>query len=230
MHLEALQKPFENDIYFSIQNEILDESLDRDIEIEEIKQVLRRMKPNKSPGPDEISNEFLVHLPENALQTLQRTLNSIFNTRNWPEEWTQSDIKMLHKKGDVGNPENYRPVALENSSFKLLTNILNARLAKWAEARNVIPEYQNGFRSERGCIDNIFIINSLVELTTNQKQNNSLFAIFIDFKGLFDNVNHQKLWQHLHHNFVSSKIILMLKKIYETFHVRIVTSLGKTNW
>jgi hypothetical protein len=88
------------------------------------------MKPNKSPGPDEISNEFLVHLPENALQTLQRTLNSIFSTRNWPEEWTQSDIKMLNKKGDVGNPENYRPVALENSSFKLLTNILNARLAK----------------------------------------------------------------------------------------------------
>jgi exonuclease III len=228
IHLENLQKPFEVQTDFSVPCVILDEELDRDIEMVEITQILRKLKPNKSPGPDEISNEFLINLPENALQILQRELNSIFNSREWPEEWTQSDIKMLHKKGNVDNPENYRPIALENSSFKLLTSILNARLTKWAEKNKIIPEFQNGFRSGRGCVDNIFVINSLIELTINQKQNNAIFAIFIDFKGAYDNINHQKLWPHLHKNLVSSKIILTLKKIYETFHVRIATSLGKT--
>jgi hypothetical protein len=35
-----------------------------------------------------------------------------------------------------------------------------------------------------------------------------LFAVFVDFKGAFDNVRHEKLWPHLQVNKVSSKIIL----------------------
>jgi hypothetical protein len=177
---------------------------------------------------DEISNEFLKNLPEPALRTLQKAFNNIFETREIDESWANIDIKMLFKKGDREDPQNYRPIALENSSLKLLMNIINTRLMNWAEKNEVVPEYQNGFRPKRGCIDNIFIINCLIELTINQPTNNALFAVFIDFKGAFNSVKHHKLWKHLNDNKISTKMILLLEKVYNTAKIRIGTQYGKT--
>jgi hypothetical protein len=48
--------------------------------------------------------------------------------------------------------------------------------------------------------------------------------MFIDFKGAFDNVSHEKLWNHLHMNRISTKFLLLLKKMYESSHIRITTT------
>lgn len=191
--LEETQKTTETEENLMISEVISEEDLDKPISLFEIKNALKKMKAGKSPGCDGISNEFLKNLPEPALRTLQKAFNNIFETREIDESWANIDIKMLFKKGDREDPQNYRPIALENSSLKLLMNIINTRLMNWAEKNEVVPEYQNGFRPKRGCIDNIFIINCLIELTINQPTNNALFAVFIDFKGAFNSVKHHKL-------------------------------------
>jgi hypothetical protein len=124
--------------YQIIREIVRDDELDKNLSLLEIKQALNKMKPNKSPGNDGISNEFLVNLPDNALIAIQKALNDVFNSGDIPESWINSDIKMLHKKGDPENPHNYRPIALENCSFKLL---INARLMQWVEKNNALPEY-----------------------------------------------------------------------------------------
>jgi sorting nexin-29 len=204
------------------------DELDGEISLMEIQHALNKMKNCKSPGNDGVSNEFLTNLPYAALKKLAKALNKIFETEEWDDAWIQSNIKMIYKKGDTEKPENYRPIALENSTFKLFMNIINSRLTKWAEENKILPEFQNGFRARRGCIDNIFIINSLVDSTINKEKNNFLYAVFIDFKGAFDNVKHKKLWSHLDINKISTKIIRIIRKIYETAMIRICTLLGKT--
>jgi hypothetical protein len=47
---------------------------------------------------------------------------------------------MIFKKGEKSEPSNYRPIALENSTFKLFTNILNKRLSN-GPMRKIL--YQN---------------------------------------------------------------------------------------
>ncbi len=191
---------------------------------------LKKAKNKKSPGEDGITNEFITNLPLPAIQVLQSIFNDILINRNWPDEWSHSDIKMIFKKGNQEDPQNYRPIALENCSFKLLTNILSQRLNNWALAKNAIPDYQNGFRPGRGCIDNIFILNALIETTFNRKNQKELFAVFVDLKGAYDSINHGKLWSHLESIKVSTNFLLLLKKIYEKSKVRIVTDEGVTDW
>jgi hypothetical protein len=191
-------------------------------------QSILKLKCKKSPGNDGITNEFLINLPETALSTLQKVFTEILTSHSWPEGWNNADIKMIFKKGEKSNPTNYRPIALENSTFKLFTNILNNRLTKWTDENNIIPEFQNGFRAKRGCTDNIFIMKCLIDLPTSD--NNALFAVFIDFKGAFDNVNHQELWEHLIDNKISSQFLNLFKKLYETSMVRICTSQGNTEF
>jgi hypothetical protein len=209
---------------------IRDEILDSPIELPEIYAALRKMKPKKCPGQDGITNEFLTNLPTAAILKIQEVFNDVLTNRTWSDDWTYSDIKMLFKKGNPEDPQNYRPIALENCSFKLLTSILSQRLNKWANIHDAIPEYQNGFRPGRGCIDNIFVLNSIIEITINQSENNALFAAFIDFKGAFDSVKHNILWNHLNSIKISTNFILILKEIYTRAKIRIVTPNGETDW
>jgi hypothetical protein len=225
-YLNSTQNPQMSQIHSPHRTVIVDEYLDKPIEDGEIYLVLQKLKNNKSPGCDGITNEFLKNLPYEGILAIKKELNLILETGEWHDGWNNSDVKMLYKKGTPEDPGNYRPIALENSTFKLLTNIISNRLSNWAEMKKVIPDYQNGFRPKRGCIDNIFIINTLIE--TAFKNNKALFAVFIDLKGAFDNVKHGRLWKHLEANRVSTKMTSFLRKIYETTKIRIVTPAGYT--
>ena len=95
---------------------------------------------------------------------------------------------MLHKKGDPLNPSNYRPIALINTITKLFTRILNSRLNRWSSLNNLITEFQAGFRHGRGCIDNIFVLNALLQFNL-MKEKGKVFALFVDFRRAFPSIN-----------------------------------------
>ncbi len=202
--------------------------LDKDIEASEIKQSIKKLKAKKSPGNDGITNEFLINLPTSTLPILQTIFNELFANPTWHAEWNNADIKMLFKKGDKEDSLNYRPIALENTSFKAFTNLINNRITMWAENNKIFPEFQNGFRSKRGCMDCIFIFKALIDITIHQEDNNVLYAIFIDFKGAFDSVKHHILWEHLNEIGFSSKLLWLIQQIYKTANIQIVTDSGKT--
>ena len=75
-----------------------------------------------------------------------------------PNNWAKMITIMLFKKDDDRDPDNYRPIALINTVTKLFTQILYQRVIKWCIKVNAIPEFQSGFRSGRGCIDNFCLI------------------------------------------------------------------------
>ena len=125
---------------------------------------MSKCKRNKSLGLDGISNEFLIALPDNWKLYLVSLFNNVFNECEVPDDWAKVVTIMLHKKGNNKDPENYRPIALVNAITKLFTQILYQRVIKWCKKINAIPEYQSGFREGRGCIDNTFTFNSIIQL------------------------------------------------------------------
>ena len=50
-----------------------------------------------------------------------------------PTEWNVSIICPIHKKGDIMERSNYRGVSLPNTAYKILSNILFARIPPFAE-------------------------------------------------------------------------------------------------
>ena len=63
---------------------------------------------------------------------------------------------MLNEKGDPADPNNYRPIALINTSVKIFTRILNERILDWCRGDNKLPEFQADFRRDKECLNNIF--------------------------------------------------------------------------
>lgn len=91
--------------------------------------------------------------------------------------------------------------------------------------RDLLPESQEGFRRGRGTMDNIFVLNHIVQREGN-KEERKVYAMFMDFKAEFDNVNRKKLWEILEEKKINRKIIKWLKKIYEETKVTVRTKEG----
>jgi hypothetical protein len=67
----------------------------------------------------------------------------------------------IHKKGDKTDCSNYRGISLLSTSYKILSNILLARLMPYAD--EIIGDHQCGFRCNRSTTDQIFYIWQILE-------------------------------------------------------------------
>ena len=90
--------------------------------------VIAEFKNHKAPGPDYIEVELLKHLPEQAVPILTAHLNNWLNSAEVTPELTDARVASLYKKGDFRNTDNYRPISLLNTIYKLQARFLRDKL------------------------------------------------------------------------------------------------------
>ena len=161
--------------------------INTDITEDEIRCMIRRLKNNKSVGPDCIPNEVIkLGRIDTILLKLYQTC---FDNGVSPSIWKKSIIVPIPKNSllDPCIPLNYRGISLLSCTYKLYTSILNARLVKYNDLNNLIADEQNGFRKNRSCLDHIYTLTSIIRNRKNQ--NLDTFCAFIDYQKAFDWVN-----------------------------------------
>ena len=50
-----------------------------------------------------------------------------------PEDWKETIIVCIHKRGDRARCENYKGVALGNAAYKILSNIILGKIKPYIE-------------------------------------------------------------------------------------------------
>ena len=78
-----------------------------------------------------------------------------------PDEWKESIIVPIYKKGDKTDCINYRGISLLPIMYKVLLNILLSSLITHAE--EVTGDHQCGFRRNRSTTDHIFCNRQILE-------------------------------------------------------------------
>jgi hypothetical protein len=90
----------------------------------------------------------------------------------------------IHKKGDKTECSNYRGISLLSTSYKILSNILLARLNPYAD--EIIGDHQCGSRHNRSTTVQILYIRQILE--KKWEYNDTVHQLFIDFKKAYDSV------------------------------------------
>ena len=80
--------------------------------------------------------------------------NVIYMMGEMPEEWKNSIVIPLYKKGDKQKVGNYRGISLFNACYKLYSKILNEKLK--ARTEKYPLACQNEFRKGRARMDPLF--------------------------------------------------------------------------
>ena len=87
--------------------------------------------------------------------------HSIWNKEELPEEWKESIIVSVYKKGNKRDCSNYWGISFLSSTYKILTNILLSSLTPHAE--EIIEDHQCGFQRNRSTTDHIFSVCQILE-------------------------------------------------------------------
>jgi hypothetical protein len=113
---------------------------------EDMKEELKKMAKNKASDSSGLVVEMLQDGSEMLMAMITELFNSIIGPSPvTPATWKQSCVKVLFKKGDAMNPENYMPMTLLRIMYKLFSRMLSARIKKVLERAQ--PVDQAGFRT-----------------------------------------------------------------------------------
>jgi hypothetical protein len=83
----------------------------------------RKLKKCKSPGIDQILYKMIQAEDETFLSAIHKLINSILNKEELSDQWKESIIVTIHKKGDKTDYNNYCGISLLSTSYKMLSNI-----------------------------------------------------------------------------------------------------------
>jgi len=117
----------------------------------EVELAIDKLKSHKSPGIDQIPAELIKAGGRKICFEIHKLITSIWKKEKLPEEWKESIIIPIHKKGDKTDCSNYRGISLLPTAYKILSNILLSRLIPYA--REIIGDHQCGFRRNKSTID-----------------------------------------------------------------------------
>ena len=120
----------------------------------EVELAIEKLKSHRSPGIDQIPAELIKAGGRTIRCEIHKLIISIWSKEELPEEWKESIIVPIYKKGDKTDCNNYRGISLLPTTYKILSNILPSRLIPHAE--EVIGDHQSGFRRNRSTTGHIF--------------------------------------------------------------------------
>jgi hypothetical protein len=78
----------------------------------EVEIATAKLKKNKSSGSDKILAELIQAEGEILLSAIHKLINSVWNKEELPDQWKESIILQIHKKGDKTDCNNYRGIII----------------------------------------------------------------------------------------------------------------------
>ena len=98
-------------------------------------------------------------------------------------------VASIYEKGDSSNLENYRPISLLQTAYKIVASLIKERLD--AGIDHVVHKTQYGFRRARSTAQAIFLARRLLDI--GEKQGTNLSMILLDWEKAVDTIDHERL-------------------------------------
>ena len=164
---------------------------DFDIKVEEVKKLLKGLKPGKAPGPDGLNPKLLSELADIIALPITQIFKLSLATGKIPEEWRKAKVSPIFKKGSRLSANNYRPVSLTCILCKMMETLVRKHLINHLEENKIVSRHQHGFTAGRSCITQL--LETLDIWTEVLDNGGSIDVVYTDFMKAFDSVPHRRL-------------------------------------
>jgi sorting nexin-29 len=173
----------------------------------EVEISIGKLKSYKSPGTDNIPAELIKAGGETLYSEIHKLIVVFVIRRNCHSSGRNLLLYQFTKKGDKTDYNNYRGISLLSTAYKILSNILLARLNPYVN--EIIGGHKCGFRRNRSTTDQIFFIRQILE--KKWEYNGTVHQLFIDFKKAYDSIKREVLYNTLLEFGISKKLVRLIK-------------------
>jgi len=163
--------------------------------VEEIKVAVWDYDSFKSPGPDGINFGFNKNFWIEMKDDIVRFLTEFHRNGKLSKGINSTFIALIPKVESLQSLNEFRPISLVGSLYKILAKILANRLRQ--VIGSVVSDAQSAFVKDRQIFDGILIANEVVDEARKSKKDLLLFKV--DFEKLYDSID----WGYLEEVMVS---------------------------
>jgi len=224
---EAKEKVMEKLKEMRENNKNMNAELDRNITLAEVSNAIKSLSSGKAAGDDTMKGEMLKYGGDSVKKALVRLYNMIMETETWPTQWELGIITPIFKGGDNSDLNDYRNITVLSVLSKVFEMIMNKRLMEWSEKMEKLCDEQGGFRPERGCLDQVFILNEI--LLNRKEKKKATITAFIDVKKAYDKVWRDGLWVKMYEMGVDGKVWRILQEMYKKVRRKVKIGEGTTD-
>ncbi|XP_019199913.1 PREDICTED: uncharacterized protein LOC109193526 [Ipomoea nil] len=131
------------------------DSLLRPFNLEEVKDALFAMYPDKAPGPDGMNPGFYQHFWDVVRGDVASFVLNCLESGDLPSGLNETDIVLIPKKSNPELVTDLRPIALSNVIYRIIAKMMANRMKPLMEG--IISETQSAFIPDRLITDNILL-------------------------------------------------------------------------
>jgi exonuclease III len=153
--------------------------------MEEVHNAIKELPAGKAPGTDTIPSEFYNEFWDDINQDIFNFVAEVASQAYIIEELNISKISLLPKSEDRSKIQNYRPISLLNTLYKVVAKVYANRMKPLLHLW-ILPS-QTGFVPNRCILDNIFLAFEAIEWTLESNQKISM--LLLDFEKAYDRVS-----------------------------------------
>ena len=173
--------------------------------VPELDAALATLQLEKSPGPDKITNEMLLHLGPAAKKKLLQLIDDSWKTRSVPQIWKEAVMVPVHRKGkDKTTAYSHRPISFTHCMGKLTERPIDTRFMQHLETKQLIKPEQAACRQGRSTEAQITFLTQEIEDVFQEKKHT--LAVWTDTEKALDRVWKDGLKLKLRHCGVAGRM------------------------
>ena len=153
----------------------------------EVDLALKQMNPLKAPGPDGMPPLFFQQFWPTIGEEVSEAVLNCLNSGMIPHSINRTFITLIPKVKSPVRVSEFRPIALCNTLYKIISKVLANRLKKLLPS--VISETQSAFQSSKAISDNILVaFETLHHMKSQKSKKTGFMAMKLDMSKAYDRV------------------------------------------
>lgn len=154
--------------------------------LDELKQVIFSMNSSLAAGPDGMSGKFYQVWWDIIRIHVLAVVQSFFCRCSMPKSMTHACLVLLPKVENPNKLTEFRPIGLNNFSYKIISKLLYLKLAPILP--NLISPNQLGFVKGRTTFENIMLAQEIIHGIHKSKEGNNV-VIKLDIAKTYNKVS-----------------------------------------
>ncbi|CAI5472702.1 unnamed protein product [Closterium sp. Yama58-4] len=192
--------------------------LDSEWSEQEVKAALKGLPAGKAPGQDGLPKEIFEGNWELLGPAVMREVRNFESAGVLSESFTTAVTILLHKKRDMDDLGNYRPITLLSFFYKLLAKVLANRIK--VVLPRVISSNQFGFLPGRSLADAVSLVADAIDAA--EQEDEDWLLLLVDFQKAYDSVSREYLFTTLGNMGFPEKFTRWVKGLHDGAATRVL--------